>query len=236
MLHRVIVPTSMSKSVTGVVRPASEDTATKSREAVEERFEAFVEAIIDEALDEFEPFRVVNAGSLPGNTRVKSVLRPLIEEELNLYRASINEQFDVVMEYAENDGPVEEYLNDFLRADVFYQNYAGDSRYELADELEQRLIDMGGDMRPLLQSGEDDFWDAVVASYDEDTAHKMLPKHFEYTDVIDDYRDDLCLQIEIGNRLVNVEVEYTDEALRCLKKSEGTLKQHLRDRVEEVYA
>lgn len=226
----------MSKSVKGVVRPASEDTATRSREALEERFEAFVEAIIDEALDEFEPFRVVNAGSLPGNATVKSVLRPLIREELKLYRASINDQFDVVMEYAENDGPVEKYIDDFLRADVFYQNYVGDSRYELAEELEQRLIDMGGDMRPLLRSGEDDFWDAVVASYDEETSREMLPKHFEYTDVIDGYRDDLHLQIEIGNRLVNVEVEYTDEALRCIKKSEDTLKRHLRQRVDEVYA
>jgi len=236
MCHRVIVPTNMSRPATGVVRPASEDTASESREAVGERFKAFVEAIIEESLDEFEPFRVVNAGALPGNARVKSVLHPLIEKELMRYRESINDQFDVVMEYAENDGPVEEYLDDFLRADVFYQNYVGDSQYELAEELEQRLIDMGGDMRPLLLSGEDDFWDAVVASYGEQTAHRMLPKHFEYTDVIEDYRDDLRLEIEIGNALFSVDVEYTDEALRCLQKSEGSLKEHLRKRVEEVYA
>lgn len=225
----------MSKSVS-TVHTSAGDGVGESRQAVVEQFNLFVDMTVDNALAEFEPFRVVKMNSVPGNSTAKSVLRPLIENELDLHRQCISNQFDIVMNYAE-DGDVNEYKNDFLRHDVFYSNFEGrDGRDRLEDDLTRRLEDLGDDMAPLLRSGEDDFWKALVKTYDESEAREMLPKHFEYTDTIASYQDSLNLTVEIGGRIFSARVEYTDEAIRCLRESESELREHLRNRVDEVYA
>jgi len=206
----------------------------RSREAVVEQFDVFVDMVIENALDEFEPFRVVNIDNIPGNSTAKSVLGPVIRDELDVYRNCINDQFGVVMAYAE-DGDLEAHRDDFIQNDIFYRSYEGADRRALEEDLTERLDMMGTDMAPLMRSGEDDFWDAAVAAYDEDEAREMLPKHFEYTRRIEDYADGIRLTVEIGNRFVSVDIEYTDEAIRCLRESERQLREHLRRRVDEVY-
>jgi len=226
----------MSKSVSNVHTSATGAGVNESRQAMLEQFNLFAEMVIDEALGEFEPFRVVEMGNLPGNSKAKSVLRPLIERELEVHRQCISNQFDIVMDYAE-EGKLEEHKNDFLKHDIFYSNFEGTTgRDELEDDLTQRLKDLGSDMAPLISSGENDFWDAMVETYGESEAREMLPKHFEYTDKIADYQDDLYLTVEVGGRVFGFEAEYTDEAIRCLRRSESELRDHLRRRVEEVYA
>jgi hypothetical protein len=206
----------------------------ESREAVLGKFEEFMEEIIEDALSEFEPFRVVNMNRLPGNSTAKSVLRPLIEDELRRFRANIENQFDIVMDYAET-GDTEENRRRFLRSDIFYQNFEGSERRQLEHDLTERMKMMGDDMAPLLETGEDDFWDAAIASYDEDEAREMLPKHFAYTETVREYQDDLHLTIEIGSGVLSTEIEYTDEAMRVLDIAETNLRNDLERRVDEFY-
>jgi hypothetical protein len=206
----------------------------QSREAVLGKFEEFMEEIIDDALSEFEPLRIVNMNSLPGNSTAKAALRPLIEDELRRFRANIENQFDIVMDYAET-GDAEKHRREFLRSDIFYQNFEGSDRTRIENNLEERMKNMGDDMAPLLKTGEDNFWDAAVASYDEDEAREMLPKHFAYTDTVREYQDDLCLTVEIGSGLLSTEIEYTDEAMRVLDIAETNLRKDLERRVDEFY-
>jgi len=206
----------------------------ESREAVLDKFEEFMEEIIDDALGEFEPLRVVNVRRLPGNSTAKSVLRPLIEDELRRFRANIENQFDIVMDYAET-GDTDKHRREFLRSDIFYQNFEGANRRELERDLTERMKNMGDDMAPLLETGEDGFWDAAVAAYDEDEAREMLPKHFAYTETVRDYQDDLNLTIEIGTGFLSTEIEYTDEAMRVLDIAETNLRNDLLRRIEERY-
>ena len=206
----------------------------ESREAVLGKFEEFMEEIIDDALSEFEPLRIVNMNRLPGNGTAKSVLRPLIEDELRRFRANIENQFDIVMDYAET-GNAEKHRREFLRSDIFYQNFEGGARRRLERDLTERMKNMGDDMAPLLETGKDDFWDAAVASYDEDEARRMLPKHFEYTETVREYQDDLNLTVEIGSGVLSTEIEYTDEAMRVLDIAETNLRDDLQRRIEEFY-
>ena len=206
----------------------------QSREAVLGKFEEFMQEIIEDALSEFEPLRIVNMNRLPGNSTAKSVLRPVIEEELRRFRANIENQFDIVMDYAET-GEAKKHQREFFRSDIFYQNFEGNDRRKIERDLTERMKNMGDDMAPLLETGEDNFWDAAVASYDEEEARKMLPKHFEYTETVREYRDDLCLTVEIGSGLLSTEVEYTDEAMRVLDIAETNLRNDLQRRIEEFY-
>jgi hypothetical protein len=223
----------MSKSVsTASTTPCSVET--ESREAVLDKFEGFMEEIIDDALEEFEPLRVVNMNGLPGNSTAKSVLGPLIREELQFFRANIEDQFEIVMNYAET-GDVERHKKQFLRSDIFYQNFKGGERRRLERDLTERMTNMGDDMAPLMETGEDNFWDAAVAAYDKDEAREMLPKHFAYTETVLEYQDDLCLTVEIGSGLLSTEIEYTDEAMRVLDIAETNLRNDLARRVEKVY-
>ena len=207
-----------------------------SREAVLEQFEFFMERIIDDALAEFEPFRVVDMNGMPGNDRVKKALGPVIRDELQKIRASVETQFGVVMKYAET-GDEEGCRRRFLRNDVFYNSFEGDrrTRRSLEDDLTERMTRMGDDMAPLVETGEDCFWDAVVAAYDEDEAREMLPRHFEYTETLKEYADDLCLTVRVGGRLLGADVEYTGEAMRVLDGAETRLRDDLRDEVGRVY-
>ncbi|MFP4175202.1 MAG: hypothetical protein ACLFSW_05420, partial [Halobacteriales archaeon] len=180
----------MSESVN--VPASARSVKPQSREAVLGKFEEFMEEIIEDALSEFEPLRIVNMNRLPGNSTAKSVLRPLIENELRRFRANIENQFDIVMDYAET-GDADKHRREFLRSDIFYQNFEGSERRRLERDLTERMKNMGDDMAPLLETGKDDFWDAAVASYDEDEARRMLPKHFAYTDTVRGYQEDLNL-------------------------------------------
>ncbi|MGK2230390.1 MAG: hypothetical protein ACI9QA_000543 [Methanobacteriota archaeon] len=222
----------MSESVNA---PASaQRVKPRSREAVLGKFEEFMEEIIDDALSEFEPLRVVNINRLPGNSTAKSVLRPVIEDELRRFRANIENQFGIVMDYAET-GDTEKHRREFLRSDIFYQNFEGSDRRRLERDLTERMKNMGDDMAPLLKTGEDNFWNAAVASYDEDEARRMLPKHFAYTDTVKGYQEDLNLTVEIGSGLLSTEIEYTDEAMRVLGIAETNLRNDLGRRVDEFY-
>ncbi|MDZ7687977.1 MAG: hypothetical protein U5J64_04495 [Halobacteriales archaeon] len=207
-----------------------------SKTAVVGQFEVFMERIMDDALDEFEPFRVVNMNGMPGNDRVKKALSPVIRDELGRIRRSVEAQFDVVMEYIET-GDAEGCRRDFLRNDVFYNSFDGDqsTRRRLGGDLTERMTRMGDDMAPLVETGENEFWDAVVAAYDEEEAREMLPRHFAYTETLKGYRGDLRLTVRVGGRLLGTEVEYTDEAMRVLDAAETKLREDLRDEVGGVY-
>ncbi|MFW5984026.1 MAG: hypothetical protein ACOCRA_02375 [Halobacteria archaeon] len=222
----------MSESVN--VPASARSVKPQSREAVLGKFEEFMEEIIEDALSEFEPLRIVNMNRLPGNSTAKSVLRPLIENELRRFRANIENQFDIVMDYAET-GDADKHRREFLRSDIFYQNFEGSERRRLERDLTERMKNMGDDMAPLLETGEDDFWDAAVASYDEDEARRMLPKHFAYTDTVRGYQEDLNLTVKVGSGVLSTEIEYTDEAMRVLDIAETNLRNDLERRVNEFY-
>jgi hypothetical protein len=207
-----------------------------SKEAVVEQFEVFTARIIRDALDEFEPFRVVKMSGMPGNNRIKKALRPVIRKELGRLRKSVETQFGVVMQYAET-GDLEECRRDFLRNDIFYTSFEGTGRdrRRLEDDLTERMTSMGDDMAPLIKTGEDDFWNAVSVAYDEDEARELLPRHFAYTETLKSYSDDLHLTVNVGGKILGTEVEYTDEAMRVLDIAETDLREDMRETIERAY-
>lgn len=202
--------------------------------AVKEQFYVFTDRIIDRALEAFEPLRVIDMNQLPGNSAVKTALTPIIRSELDDFRRQIEHQFDVVMRYAEaerNGGASRDDFGDaFLRHDIFLDNLApGADVTALRAELLDRLDMMGTDMAPLIAADTDDFWEAARASYEADEASEMLMKHFAYTDTFQDYQDELRFTVDIGGRLLDTEVEYTDEAVRVLEISETALREDIDD-------
>lgn len=208
------------------------------KEAVKQQFHVFTDRIIEGALEEFEPLRVVDMNRLPGNSAVKTALTPVIRSELDDFRRQIEAQFDVVMAYAEaelNGGASRsEFGGPFLRNDLFLENYEASGREdELKRELLERLEMMGSDMAPLIAADADDFWAAAQTAYDADEASDMMMKHFAYTDTFRDYQEGLEFTVSVGTRPLDAEVEYTDEAVRVLEASEAALRRDIRETVAE---
>lgn len=220
--------------------PQKEGIERQGAEKVIDQFHVFVDKVIDYSLSEFKPFKIVHLDRLPGNKTAKSVLTPIIKDELKVYREAIKQQFNVVVGYAEAelDGDVnrEEFHRAFIQSDPFYQNYEGRfEKREFEEDLIARLEDMGGDMAVLIESGEEEFWDAVFDCFDEDEARMMLNKHFTQTPMLDQYLEDIELTLQIGGRFINKEIEYTDEAIRTIKYAETELKEDIGEKLTQLY-
>jgi len=235
-MFTLVSPMSESEKTGGTIEKSGSKVKDASKEAVVEQFEVFTARIIRDALDEFEPFRVVKMSGMPGNDRIKEALRPIIRKELGRLRKSVETQFGVVMKYAET-GDLEECRRKFLRNDIFYTSFEGNSRDRrgLEEDLTERMTSMGDDMAPLIKTGEDDFWNAVSVAYDEDEAQELLPRHFAYTETLKSYSDDLHLTVNVGGKVLGTEMEYTDEAMRVLDIAETDLREDMRETIERVY-
>ncbi len=216
---------------------SSGDDLKRSRLMLERRFDDFVGVVMEAALDEMEPLRVVSGHSLPGNSAAKSVAGPIIESEVERFHRSIGDQFDVVLDYAEAEARGESYdfgsyESEFLDNDVFIDSCRDPS---IRDDLVERIEVMGEDMCRMMETGEETFWDAAYEAFDVEEALELVNYHFGYSDTLREYEPALQLEAEVGRGPFSASFEYTDEALRVIEHGEASLRDRLELRVEEVF-
>lgn len=210
------------------------------KEAVREQLHAFLDDVTEYALEEFDVLRVVYLGWLPlsglQNRFWKWLLGPVIDSELNVIKISLQNEFNIIVDYAEDaidgEADVDDYRTRFLENDLFYQCYDGPRADELERDLMERLEEIGQDIAPIIASEPDEFWSAVIASYEYDEAVELFDHHFSWTEgLVEQYGDDMRLALEIGP----IALPYTREALRVLPLAEGYLRDQILERLEEEY-
>jgi hypothetical protein len=210
------------------------------KKAVRNQLHEFLEDVTQYALEDFDVLNVVHLGWLPlsglQNRFWKWLLGPVIDRELNVIKICLQNEFNIIVDYAEDvehgGADVDDYRQRFLDNDIFYTNYRGPQEHELERDLMKRLREVGEDMAPIVAAGTDDFWDAVVEAYDYDEAVELFEYHFSWTDtIVEKYGSDIRLALELGP----IGIPYTGEAMRVLPQAEGYLRDEILERLEEEY-
>jgi len=207
------------------------------KEAVRDQLHVFLGDVTKYALEEFRPLAVVGLGFLPGNSIAKVLLGPIIDKEISSIKISLQNEFNIIMEYSEqvaegNDPDPEEYRDRFLQSDFFYQNYEGDNVDEFEEVMMQRLDEVARDMAPLVEVDTDDFWEALEEAYDRREAEEVLKYHFSFTDkIVEEFSDGMNIRIKIGF----IPISYTNEAMRVMPKAEGHLRRKIVEKLDEIY-
>ncbi len=212
------------------------------KEAVRNQLHVFLDDVTQYALEDISLLNIVHLGWLPlsgpQDRFWKFVMSPLINKELNIIKVSLQNEFNVILDLAEEmneegEADPEEYYDRFLQHDFFYQNYEGPHEEEFRDLMEQRVEEVAEDLAPLLAAESDNFWGALVETYEIEEAKDMLTYHFSFTEkLVDRFGDGLKLQFKLMPLLV---FDYTDEAVRVLPDAEGYLREQMIETIEEEF-
>jgi hypothetical protein len=210
-----------------------------TRQAVMDGFEQFVGDAIEQTAAEFSVSRVLG-GSQGGVVdkllrNSENLQETLVEPKLAEHRREIVTQFDVILDYVESDSPIDDYRTAILDADSFADSLRpglpADRRQTVLDELLERHRKLGDAVEPVLVSDESDFWVAARDSLTETEATQLVEEHFAFTGPLRDHRGAFAMKTTIdpgevlgglGGMLGSseIEIEYTDEALRAMRHAE----------------
>lgn len=231
-----------------------------SRAAARTGFESFLEAIVTATREEFSVGRALHGTGLGvGGTVVDrlranadALERRVVEPELATYRERALDQFDVVLEYADGDEPIEGFRDDLLEHDSYVESLDGRThtrtREALVDDVLERNRRLGDALEPIVDRPEDGFWPAMMAALDRNGAIELVERAFPFTGPLRRHRDAVVFEIRIDPQdviggpfawgLPSVRIEYTDEAIRAMHRAERRViretKGEIRDRFDSV--
>ena len=216
-----------------------------TRAAVRQGFEHFVEDAIDTTAEHFSVARALRNGvSGPGGSAVDRLLkssdtiwRRVVEPELQTYRRQTLAQFDAILDYAESDEGIEAYRKQIFEHDAFASAIREDvtqaRRSEVVEALLERHRKLGDATVPLIESPEDDFWEAARTTIDREAAERLVEQRFVFVDPIRPHTDAIAMRTTLdpgevlgglggllGGGLPTLDVEYTDEAIRAMRRAE----------------
>jgi hypothetical protein len=214
-----------------------------TRQAARSGFEDFV----DDALAYTEAeFSVANALRAGGGGAGGTVLDRLLEDsgavrrhvvapELAAYRERILAQFDVLLDAVAAEDPIDAHRDAILASDVYAANLRPDLAPDRREAVTERLLDrqrsLAAAVRPLVEAPEADFWQAAGTAYDRGEMTDLVEDHFAFTDPMDAHHGAFRMTTAIDpgdvlggglvvSRLPEIEVEYTEEALRSMRRAE----------------
>lgn len=211
-----------------------------TRQAVMDGFEQFVGDAIGETAAEFSVSRVLGSSSSGMIDRLLArsdrLQETLVEPKLEEYRQEIVTQFSVILDYAESDESVEAYREQVLATDSFAsdglrRDLPAERRQTVLDDLLERHRKLGDAVEPLVTSEESDFWAAARQELTESEAKQLVEEHFSFTGPLRAHRGafELKTTIDPADALgglggvfggSEIEVEFTDEALRAMRHAE----------------
>lgn len=216
-----------------------------TRAAVREGFEHFVADAIDVTADHFSVARALRSGvSGPGASVVDRLLtnsdtiwQRVVEPELQTYRKDTLTQFDAILDYAESDAGIDEFREQILEHDAFvsaiHEDVTPARRAEVIEALLERHRKLGDATVPLIESSEDDFWEAARTTIDREAAERLVEQRFVFVEPVRPYTDVIAMRTTLdpgellgglggllGGGLPTLDVEYTDEAIRAMRRAE----------------
>jgi hypothetical protein len=229
-----------------------------TRTAAREGFEQFVGEAIELTAEEFSVARALRRGTRgPGGAAVDRLLKDsdllwdrVVQPELDAYRDRTLAQFDVVLDYAAGDADIDAYRADLLAADSYAEALRADLPAERRDRIRDRLVDrhrrLGDAVAPLVAAPEDAFWPALQSAYDCETAADLVEEHFAFTGPLREHRGafEMATAFDPGDvlgggllpgGLPTLEVEYTDEAIRAMRRAEEAVIADTRRELDRRY-
>ena len=164
--------------------------------------ETYAELLEDATAEMLDVVAAEFGGGLTGRiarSGAKRVTRELQRE--------MQTQGTVVVDYAAavvEGAPTDAHERRFLRTNPVYRRYDGPRQGELEAELLAHLADLGEDLAPLVAAPTDDFWAALAAEYDRETAIALFERHFSRAKTFTEYRKGLFPSERLGDRVIAI--------------------------------
>jgi len=227
-----------------------------TRDAVEAGFERYLADLVDETYAAFDVAAVLR-GSRSGGSRAVSRLlknsRPLdrhvVRPKLREYQRTILRQFDPVLDYAADpEADFSAYADEVLARDLYWDTLrpeiSGERRAAIRERLLARQRAFGDALSPVAAADSDDFFEAVIAAYDREAALAMVEEHFVFTTPLRADRDAFTFEMVIdpgdvlgglARALPTLDVDFTDEALRSMRRAERRVIPRAKADIERAY-
>lgn len=218
-----------------------------TREAVESGFERFLDDAIVATAEEFSVARVLKNGSRgPGGAAVDKLLQnsetvhsAVVEPELDEHRNQTLTQFHLLLDAVESSDEIDTYREDILTAGGFTDELRSDlsqaERERVRDALFVHHRRLGQAVEPLLDADESSFWGAAQSELEQPEAKQLVSEHFAFTEPLRTNRNAFEMETTIDvadivgglarllGSAAKLEVEYTDEAMRSMRRAEQTV-------------
>jgi hypothetical protein len=213
-----------------------------TRAAARSGFETFLDDAVTATRREFSVERALRGTGLgPGGAvldRLResndALERRVVEPELDAYRTDALAQFDVVLDYASGDDPIDAYADELLARDGFHDALAEGVSDSTSAAVEAAIVErsqrLGDAVRPIVERPEDGFWPATTAAFDREEATALVEDAFPFTGVLREFPSAFAFEARIdpgevlggpfAGALPTVSVEYTDEAKRAMRRAE----------------
>ncbi|MFB6242431.1 MAG: hypothetical protein ABEJ36_06555 [Candidatus Nanosalina sp.] len=215
------------------------------REKIEEEFHDLLDEVVDGIEDKLDIEEAVQrrsssrtAGKVASNS--DTLKRKVIRPEINSYRRDLKTQFSTVLDAVEQNEDVREFERKLLKHDIFHQNMSPRSE-EVREKIMQRFENLHGAMQKLRDAEGEDVWDAVGNDFSEEEAREFIREMFGFLEELEDHEHRLeyvknVSLADIGLLLpIDVEIDYTPEAIEVMKESEGEVRQKLDKKVDGMY-
>lgn len=190
-------------------------------------FEHFVDQAIDATAEEFSVGRALRGRGglttrlIDGIANSETLQDRLVEPELTAYREQVTGQFETLLDAVESDGPVAAHREAILERDAFLDalrpDLPADRRAAIADDVFAHHATLARAVEPLLAADADDFWVAAQQSMDRETTRALVREQFVFTDPLRAHPRAFRFATSIDP---GVEVEFTDEAIRAMRRAE----------------
>ena len=222
---------------------------------MERGFERYLADLVEETYTAFDVAAVLR-GSRSGGSRVVSKLlknsRPLerhvVRPKLTEYERTIGRQFETVLDYAAGDAPFDRYTDEILARDIYWDalrnGVRGERREAIRDRLLARQRAFGDDIAPIVDAESDEFVPAVAEAYDPEDAVALVEEHLAFSAPLHEERSAFAFELDIdpgdilgglARALPSISVEFTDEALRAMRRAEQQVIPQATSEIERAY-
>ncbi len=209
-----------------------------TEEAVRKKLDKFVHTVAIQSLDELDPLNVLDVDVNISGDKIKSAMRDDIRQEMATVKARFQDQMGLAVDYSvAGNGSFESHRDEFIDVDVFYNTFRGNGERKEAfrEDLTEYFERTSEGIKPLVESPEEEYWDAMVACYTKDEARDYLDAHFSRADIIERYKDDMVMEMELDTGLPIESMEYTDEAVRVFSVGEAEMRDRVHKQLDKVY-
>jgi hypothetical protein len=216
-----------------------------TRRAVETGFERFVDEVAEATVAEFDVVAALRGGVRGPGSRLTGRLlkrsdtldRRVVRPELRSYRERALRQFDAVLDAAAADAEFDAHADRVLAADSYWEAVRPDLPPDRRAAVRETLLDrnrrLADAVTPLVDSPRDAFWPAVRDALDEPAAVALVEDCFAFTAPLVEHRDAFRFETTfdpgdvlggvgglLAGGLPTVRVEFTDEAVRAMRRAE----------------
>lgn len=183
------------------------------KEEVEATIDRIVNNVARVARTELDPTNIIDIGS---KRNIYNLIREDVREELMNIKISYKNQTDLLIKYHNNNYDEEEFKRKAVKKDYFYQNRSIHNE-EFKNELQNYYLEFANGISLLLSSDIQKFEEVLKREEQLGVLDLILRRGEIYRN----YKHNLQLEIRLDNSIIPIRsVEYTNEAIRVLDKSE----------------